>query len=129
MRKLRRVIKENIPPDFEEVMQLTPAYVVPLSLFPAGYHCSPDTPLPFLSLASQKNFIAIHHFGMYADPELMQWFVAEYPRHVKSKLDMGKSCIRLKKMDQVPYELIGTLASKRTALQWVKQYQKALKKS
>ena len=128
MHNIRTTILENLPSGFEEVMHGMPSYVVPLSTFPAGYHCTPNTPLPFLSFASQKNFIALYHFGMYVDQELMQWFVTEYPKHVKTKLDMGKSCVRFKKIEQIPYDLIGQLVAKRTVDQWVSCYQSVLVK-
>lgn len=126
--ELRNVIVNNLPAGFKEVMTSMPNYVVPLATFPEGYHCSPNTPLPFLSFASQKNFIALYHFGIYVDSDLMDRFVAEYPKHVSTKLDMGKSCIRFKKIDQIPYELIGQLAAQRTVDQWVECYQRALKR-
>ncbi len=126
--QLRDAIVTNIPEGFEEVLAGTPSYVVPLSIFPDGYHCTPNTPLPFLGFASQKNFVALYHFGMYVDQDLMQWFVGEYPKHVSTKLDMGKSCVRFKKMDQIPFELIGQLAAKRTVDDWVSCYKNALKR-
>ncbi len=126
--QLRDAIVTNIPEGFEEVLAGTPSYVVPLSIFPDGYHCTPNTPLPFLGFASQKNFVALYHFGMYVDQALMQWFVGEYPKHVSTKLDMGKSCVRFKKMDQIPFELIGQLAAKRTIDDWVSCYKNALKR-
>ena len=126
--QLRDAIVTNIPEGFEEVLAGTPSYVVPLSIFPDGYHCTPNTPLPFLGFASQKNFVALYHFGMYVDQDLMQWFVGEYPKHVNTKLDMGKSCVRFKKMDQIPFELIGQLAAKRTIDDWVSCYKNALKR-
>ena len=89
-----------------------PSWVVPHSLYPKGYHCSPELPLPFVSVASQKNFIALYHMGIYATPELLQWFVGEYPKHCKRKLEMGKSCIRFKNIDDIPFELIGDLIKK-----------------
>ena len=126
--KLREVIKANLPKGFEEVISYGMiGYVVPHSLYPDGYHCDTKLPLPFLSIASQKNFIAIYHMGVYADPELMEWFVGEYPKYVKTKLDMGKSCVRLKKMDQIPYELIGELASIMSVDNWVSLYESKLK--
>lgn len=128
MRSLRQVIIDNLPKGFEEVMQGMPSYVVPLSTFPDGYHCTPGTPLPFLSIASQKNCIVLYHFGMYADKALMNWFVKEYPKHVSTKLDMGKSCVRFKKVDQLPLNLIGQLAAKRTVDQWVECYKSVLAK-
>jgi hypothetical protein len=76
-----------------------------------------------MNIASQKNFIAVYHMGIYADKKLMEWFVKEYPKHCKTKLDMGKSCIRFKKIDQIPYKLIGDLASKMTPKQWIKMYE------
>jgi len=76
--------------------------------------------LHFVSIASQKNFIALYHMGIYANPKLLDWFVAEYPKHCKLKLDMGKSCVRLKKMDDIPYELIGELMQKMSAEDWIK---------
>ncbi|PZQ85019.1 MAG: hypothetical protein DI548_09085, partial [Flavobacterium johnsoniae] len=85
-------------------------------------------PLPFLSLASQKNFIALYHMGIYADPKLLDWFVNEYPKHSKLKLDMGKSCIRLKKMDQIPYELLGELFGKISPEKWIEMYEGAFRK-
>ena len=126
--QLRDAIVTNIPEGFQEVLATTPSYVVPLSIFPDGYHCTPNTPLPFLGFASQKNFVALYHFGMYVDQDLMQWFVGEYPKHVSTKLDMGKSCVRFKKMDQIPFELIGQLAAKRTVDDWVSCYKNALKR-
>ena len=127
MCRLREVIVENLPEGFEEVCNLTPAYVVPLSRFPDGYHCTPDTPLPFMGIASQKGYIALHHFGMYVDQALMSWFVAEYPKHISSRLDMGKSCVRFRKLDQLPYPLIGQLAAKRSVDEWITCYRQALR--
>ena len=101
-------------------------YVVPHSKYPDGYHCNPELPLPFINLASQKNFIALYHMGIYSDPKLLNWFTKEYPKHSKSKLDMGKSCIRFKKPEDIPYKLIGELASKLTPDEWIKMYEKIL---
>jgi len=126
MSKLRKVILDNLPEGFQEVMQGMPSYIVPLSLFPQGYHCTPNTPLPFMGIASAKNFISLHHFGMYMDEDLLQWFVAEYAKQVSTKLDMGKSCVRFKNMHRIPYDLVGELASKRTVDQWVTFYQSKL---
>ena len=127
--KLRRLINKNLPKGFQEAMSYgMPGWVVSHEVYPDGYHCKPSEPLPFLSMASQKNFIAIYHMGIYADEELMKWFLAEYPKHCKRKLDMGKSCIRLKKMDDIPYQLIGQLASKMKAKEWIDVYEKNIKK-
>jgi hypothetical protein len=100
-------------------------WVVPHKLYPAGYHCDPKTPLPFLSIASQKNFIAVYHMGVYANEKLLKWFVSEFPKHSKSKLDMGKSCIRFKKPEDIPMKLIAELASKMTVNDWVTMYESA----
>ena len=127
--KLRSIIKDNLPAGFEEAMSYGMiGYVVPHSLFPAGYHCDPKLPLPFVSIASQKNFVALYHMGIYANPDLLKWFTSEYPKHVKSKLDMGKSCVRFKKMDQIPYDLIGELAKKMSPEQWINLYQRSFNK-
>jgi uncharacterized protein YdhG (YjbR/CyaY superfamily) len=127
--KLRSIIIANLPAGFEETMSYGMiGYVVPHSLFPAGYHCDPKLPLPFISLASQKNFVALYHMGIYSSPDLLNWFTSEYPKYVKSKLDMGKSCIRFKKMDQIPYDLIGELAKKMSPEQWINLYQRSFNK-
>ena len=126
--QLRHAIVDNLPAGFEEIMDATPSYVVPLSLFPQGYHCPPNKPLPFMGFASQKNFVALYHFGMYVDQDLLHWFVAEYPKHTSSRLDMGKSCVRFKKMDKIPFQLIAELAAKRSVDEWLASYQQALKR-
>ncbi len=127
--RLRKEVVSNLPDGFEEVMNYGMiGYVVPHALYPDGYHCSPELPLPFMSLASQKNHVGVYHMGIYADEELMSWFEGEYPNHAKRKLDMGKSCLRLKNMDDVPYALIGELASKMTVQDWIKRYEKAVKR-
>lgn len=126
---LRNVILENLPAGFEETMSYGMiGYVIPHSLYPAGYHCDPKLPLPFLSIASQKNFVAVYHMGIYAFPELLDWFVEQYPTYVKTKLDMGKSCIRFKKPEKIPLQLIGDLVSKMTPQQWIEIYESQLKR-
>ena len=128
--KLRSVILKNLPKGFKEVMGYGMiGYVVPLELYPAGYHCTPGQPLPFANIASQKNFIALYHMGIYGSPELLKWFTDEYPKHCKRKLDMGKSCIRFKHMDDIPYALIGELVSKMTPQDWISCYEKMLNRS
>ena len=127
-RKLRKAIKDNIPKGFEEVIGYgMPGFVVPHTIYPDGYHCDPKTPLPFVNIASQKNFIALYHAGIYADPKLYSWFTSEYPKYVKTKLDMGKSCVRFKKMDQIPYELIEELMTKMSVDDWIGTYEKNIK--
>lgn len=127
--QLRKVIKKNLPKGFSETMGYGMlAYVVPHKLYPKGYHCSPELPLPFINLASQKNFIALYHMGLYADKKLMDWFTKEFAKAVPSKLDMGKSCLRFKKPEQIPYELIGELCKKMTVEDWIQKYESAFRK-
>jgi len=129
IKKLRTIIKKNLPKGYKEVMSYGMiGYVIPHKIYPDGYHCSPDLPLPFMSMASQKNFVAVYHMGIYADPKLMKWFTTEYPKYVSTKLDMGKSCIRFKKIETIPYDLIGELSSKMTTDEWIKLYEKNIKK-
>ena len=129
IQKLRETIKANLTKGFEEVISYGMiGYVVPHSLYPAGYHCTPELPLPFMNLASQKNFVAVYHMGMYAKKELLDWFTAEFPKHSTRKLDMGKSCIRFKKPNDIPFELMGKLAKKMTAKDWITLYEKNYKK-
>jgi uncharacterized protein YdhG (YjbR/CyaY superfamily) len=128
MSRLRQTILDNLPKGFEETMSYGMiGYVVPHSIYPDGYHCTPELPLPFMSIASQKNFVALYHMGIYADKELYDWFVAEYPKHVKTKLDMGKSCIRFKKIETIPYDLIAELCTRMTVKQWIELYEKNVK--
>lgn len=129
MLRLRDTIRDNIPQGFEEALSYgLPGWVVPHSVYPPGYHCSPELPLPYMSIASQKNFIAVYHMGVYAIPALLEWFQAEYAVQVPTKLDMGKSCIRLKKPDQIPYDLIGELAGRLSASEWVACYEAQVKR-
>jgi hypothetical protein len=125
---IREALLVNLPKGYEEAMSYGMlGYVVPHSIYPKGYHCAPKLPLPFISLASQKNFIALYHMGLYANPSLMEWFTSEYPKHSKSKLDMGKSCMRFKKIADIPVALIGELASKMTVEEWISVYEKAFR--
>lgn len=127
--RLHEVILEHLPEGFEAAISYGGlGYVVPHTLYPGGYHCKPIEPLPFAGLASQKNSINFYHMGIYSDPALLDWFVGEYPKYSKRKLDMGKSCIRFKKFDEIPYELIGALMSKMSVAEWIKLYESMLKK-
>ncbi|WP_299529864.1 DUF1801 domain-containing protein [Ulvibacterium sp.] len=127
--KLRKIILQNLPKGFEEQMNYGMlGYVVPHSIYPDGYHCDPKMPLPFMNLASQKQYIAVYHMGIYSKKELLDWFKKEYAQTVRTKLDMGKSCIRFKKIDDIPYELIGELCQKITVDQWIDFYESAIKK-
>jgi len=128
-KKLRNTIKENLPKDLEEGIQYGMiGYYVPHSVYPDGYHSDPKIPLPFMSLASQKNSINLYHSGIYAKKEIQDWFVAEYPKHCKRKLDMGKSCIRFKKFEEIPFDLIAELCSKITTQEWIDIYEAQIKK-
>ena len=129
VQKLHDTIMEHLPEGFTDIISYGMiGYVVPKSIYPAGYHCDTKLPLPFAGLASQKNSVNFYHMGIYTDQELLDWFVGEYPKHTKQKLDMGKSCIRFKKIDDIPYALIGTLMSKMSVDQWVDLYERVLKK-
>ncbi|HSN59574.1 MAG TPA: DUF1801 domain-containing protein [Ferruginibacter sp.] len=130
MDKLRKAIKKNLPKGFKEVMSYGMiGYVVPHSIYPAGYHCDPKLPLPFMCLASQKNFIAVYHMGVYSDPKLLNWFTSEYAKRAKGKMDMGKSCMRFKKPENIPFDLVGELSSKITVEEWIATYEKNYKPS
>ncbi len=128
--KLRETIKSNLPEGFEECINYKMiGFVVPHSLYPAGYHCDPKLPLPFINIASQKNYVALYHMGIYSNKYLHDWFVDEYPKHVNTKLDMGKSCIRFKKTNKIPYALIAELCQKMTPQDWITLYEQNIKKS
>ncbi|SFZ90535.1 protein of unknown function (DU1801) [Flaviramulus basaltis] len=129
LKRLRKVINDNLPKGFEEgIIYGMIGYYVPHSIYPDGYHCNPTDPLPFMSFASQKNSINLYHSGIYSKKEIHDWFVAEYPKHCKAKLDMGKSCVRFKKIDQIPFELIGELTRKMSVQEWINIYESAIKK-
>ncbi|RZJ20373.1 MAG: DUF1801 domain-containing protein [Acinetobacter sp.] len=126
---LIKIISQNIPLGFKEVESYGAiGYVIPYDVYPAGYHCNPKLPLPFINVAAQKNFVALYHMGLYADKELFDWFTTEYPKHSKYKLDMGKSCIRFKSIDHIPEELIANLCKKITPSDWIKTYEKIINK-
>ncbi|MFS4430255.1 DUF1801 domain-containing protein [Chryseobacterium sp. S90] len=128
-KKLYDAVNDNLPKGFEDATNYGMiGWVVPLEIFPAGYHCAPGTPLPFINLASQKNFIALYHMGLYSKPELLDWFVGEYPKHSKKKLDMGKSCVRFKKVEDIPFELIAELSQKMTPDDWIGIYESQYKR-
>lgn len=128
-KKLFHTINSNLPEGFSQSSSYGMiGWGVPLEIYPAGYHCAPGTPLPFISIASQKNFIAFYHMGMYAKPDLLDWFVEEFPKYSKRKLDMGKSCVRFKKMDDIPFELIAEVSKKMTVQDWIDCYEANFKK-
>ena len=127
--KLRQQILDNLPKGIEETMNYGMlGYVVPHSVYPDGYHCDPKSPLPFMSLASQKNFVAVYSMVLYSRKDLMDWFTSEYTKRCKYKLDMGKSCIRFKKMEDIPFDLIGELTAKVSTEEWIDIYESAFKK-
>jgi len=127
--KLRNTILENLPEGYSEGISYGMiGYVVPHEVYPAGYHCNPKLPLPFISIASQKNHIGFYHMGIYSDQNLMNWFTEEYKKFTTKKLDMGKGCVRFKKAADIPYDLIGQLVTKIPAASWIKMYEENLKK-
>jgi hypothetical protein len=127
--KLRKVSLDNLPAGFKEGMGYgMMGYDVPHEIYPNGYHCDPKQPLPFFGFASQKNTVNLYHMGIYADKKLHDWFVSEFPKHSKARLDMGKSCVRFKKLDDIPYDLIGQLLTKVTVEEWIAMYEKGLKR-
>ncbi|GGD24135.1 DUF1801 domain-containing protein [Flavobacterium orientale] len=126
--RLRAISLKNLPKGFEESIGYGMlGYTVPHSLYPNGYHCDPKQPLPFFGMASQKNSINLYHMGIYVRKDLYDWFVERYPKYTKAKLDMGKSCIRFKKPEHIPYELIGELLTKITVADWIAIYEEQLK--
>src|SRR5690606_17764719 len=128
--KLHQVIVANLPEGFAPGISYGGlGYVVPHTVYPSGYHCKPIEPLPFAGIASQKNSINFYHMGMYAQPELYDWFVNEYAQYSSRKLDIGKSCVRFKKVDDIPFELIGALMQKMSLADWLTLYESNLKKS
>ena len=127
--RLHQIIVDHLPAGLEPGLSYgNLGYVVPHSLYSAGYHCKPSEPLPLAWIASQKNSINFYHMGIYADPKLMDWFLAEYPKHSTQKLDMGKSCMRFKKPEQIPFELLGQLMGKMSAQEWIDMYERLYKK-
>lgn len=127
--KLHQVIVANLPEGFAPGVSYGGlGYVVPHTVYPSGYHCKPIEPLPFAGIASQKNSINFYHMGMYAQPELYDWFVNEFPKYSSRKLDIGKSCVRFKKVDDIPFELIGALMQKMSLTDWITLYESNLKK-
>ncbi len=129
MEKLRNVILQNLPKGFQEGMGYgMMGYSVPHSIYPNGYHCKPSDPLPFMGMASQKNSINFYHMGIYANKELLDWFVGEYPKYSTRKLDMGKSCMRFKKFEDIPFDLIGELVTKVSVEDWIETYESAFRK-
>jgi len=127
--QMRDVIIKNLPNGFEEEMNYGMiGYVVPHSLYPKGYHCSPELPLPFVNLVIRKDIITFYHMGLYADPAMLLWFEKEYIEETGKKPDMGKSCIRFKKTTPITFQLIGSLMRKISPEQWIERYEAAFLK-
>lgn len=125
--KLHKVIESSLPSGFDvHASNGMLNYVVSLSRYPKGYHATKGGPLPFILIASQKNHIALYHMGLYGSPELMQWFEEAYTQHSSNKLDMGKSCIRFKHLEQIPFDLIGELCQKMDVDEYIAQYEAIL---
>lgn len=119
-----------MPTGFEETISYGMiSYVVPHSIYPEGYHCNPDEPLPFISIGVQQKGISIYHMGIYAEENLLKWFQEEFKRVSNSKLNMGKSCIRFNKMEEIPFELIGKFISKISVHDWINIYENRIKKN
>jgi uncharacterized protein YdhG (YjbR/CyaY superfamily) len=127
--QLRNSINKNLPKGFEETISYGMiSYCVPHSIYPKGYHCNPKQALPFISIAAQKNFIAVYHMGLYADKDLHEWFLEEWKKKNTKKLDMGKSCLRFKKPEDIPHELLGKLFAKMSVKEWINLYEKSFVK-
>jgi hypothetical protein len=125
---VREVILKNLPKGYEEVMQYGMiGYVVPHSVYPPGYHCDPKQPLPFACLASQKNHMAIYFMNIYGHKETEAWFRQAYKASGK-KLDMGKSCVRFKKLEDLPLEVIGQAVAKTPVKNYIEYYEKVIKR-
>jgi len=125
---VRDVIRANLDPGFEEGMSYGMiGWCVPHSIFPAGYHCNPRQPLPYASIASQKNYMAIYLMSLYGMPALESWFRAAWAKTGK-KLDMGKCCIRFKKLEDLPLAVIGEAIRRVPVRAYVENYEAALAK-
>ncbi|MCB0826825.1 MAG: DUF1801 domain-containing protein [Armatimonadetes bacterium] len=123
---VREVILRNLPKGFEEGIQYNMiGYYVPHSIYPDGYHCDPKEPVPFISLASQKSHMAVYMFCIYASEELTNWFIEEYKKSGK-KMDMGKSCVRFKKLENLPLELVGEAVGKISLEEFVAMYEEQI---
>ncbi len=119
-------IRKNLDPKFEEGVQYNmPAFYLPHSEYPAGYHCDPKQPLPFASVASTKGGASIYLFGVYCDEIARDRLATEW-KATGNRLDMGKSCIRVKKLEHVPLDVLGKTVKRITAAKFVKAYEKSV---
>ena len=120
---LRKVIKANLDPKIKEGIQYGMiGYFIPHSVYPDGYHCSPDQPLPFVGLASQKNHMAVYLFCIYGDEAEAGRFEKQWAKSGK-KLDMGKSCVRFKRLEDVCLTSLGAAVKRMTAAKFIKHYE------
>jgi hypothetical protein len=123
------LFQKNLPKGFELTRQYNmDTFVVPLKTYKEGYHCTPDTPLPFVSIAATKNHLSIYHMGIYAMPDLLSWFQKAHAKASPKKLNMGKSCIKYAKVEDIPWDLIKELAQKINVQEWIAVYEKNYKK-
>ena len=126
LQAVRQVILENLDGGYVECMQYGMiGYAVPHSVFPAGYHCDPKQPLPFAALASQKNHMALYLMCVYGSPAQEEWFRQAWARSGK-KLDMGKSCVRFRKLDDLPLDVIGQTIQRVPAKKYIAHYEAML---
>ncbi|HLG93693.1 MAG TPA: DUF1801 domain-containing protein [candidate division Zixibacteria bacterium] len=121
---VREVILKNLPKGFAEIMQYGMiGYAVPHSVYPPGYHCDPKQPLPFVGLASQKNHMAVYMMNIYMDKETENWFIKAYKASGK-KLDIGKSCLRFKKVEDLALDVIGQAVGRKSVKEYIALYEK-----
>ncbi|MHC4953076.1 MAG: DUF1801 domain-containing protein [Planctomycetota bacterium] len=106
IQKVRAAVNKGLPKGYKEGIQYgIIGWFVPHSIFPSGYHCDPKQPVPFAGLASQKNYMSLYLMCVYGDKQHETWFVKEWKKTGK-KLDMGKSCVRFKSVDDVPLDVV-----------------------
>ena len=122
METMRKLILDNLPPGFEEVMQYGMiAYVIPLERYPVTYN---KQALQNVALASQKNYMSVYLMNVYGDQETAQWFEEEF-RASGKKLNMGKCCVRFKKPEDLPLDLIGKAVARTSVDGFIEVYEKA----
>ena len=124
---VRKVILANLPKGYVECMGYGMiGYVVPHSLFPAGYHCDPSLPLPFANLASQKNHMALYLMTVYGDPGTERWFRQAWQAAGK-KLDMGKCCVRFKRLEDVSLDVVGQVIARVPVKDYIARVEQAVR--
>ena len=132
---VHNVIRANLDPAYAEVMQYgMMSWVIPHSVHPPGYHCNPKEPVPFAALASQKNYVSLYLMGLYVgcketeETEELAWFQNAWAASGKKKLDMGKACVRFKKLDDTPLDVIGEAIRRMPAQRYLSTYTQTLGK-